>query len=54
MTDEFEGMGGSYVMDKKTGKRKLIERTDAAIDHPTDETQPSPEPAAVQQKDELK
>ncbi len=27
MTDEFEGQGGSYVIDKKTGKRKLVERT---------------------------
>lgn len=25
--DEFNGMGGSYVVDPKTGKRKLIERT---------------------------
>jgi hypothetical protein len=34
--DEFEGQGGSYVVDPKTGKRKLIERTDAP--------QPAPAP----------
>ncbi len=28
MTDEFEGQGGSYVLDKKTGRRKLVERTE--------------------------
>ena len=27
MIDEHHGQGGSYVLDKKTGKRKLIERT---------------------------
>ncbi len=25
--DEFHGMGGSYVIDPKTGKRTLVERT---------------------------
>lgn len=25
--DEFDGIGGSYVVDPKTGKRKLVERT---------------------------
>lgn len=29
MVDEHKGQGGSYVLDKKTGKRKLIERTAA-------------------------
>ena len=25
--DEFEGQGGSYLLDEATGKRTLIERT---------------------------
>lgn len=25
--DEFHGQGGSYTQDKRTGKRKLVERT---------------------------
>ena len=28
MNDEYYGLGGSYVADPKTGKRKLIERTE--------------------------
>lgn len=27
MDDEYYGQGGSYVADPKTGKRKLVERT---------------------------
>lgn len=27
MTDENEGQGGSYRIDKKSGKRVLVERT---------------------------
>ena len=27
--DEYHGQGGSYLLDKKTGKRKLLERTAA-------------------------
>jgi hypothetical protein len=27
MTDENEGQGGSYRLDKKSGKRVLVERT---------------------------
>lgn len=41
--DEFEGIGGSYIADPKTGKRTLVERTQ--------ETQPvteQPAPAADQ------
>lgn len=34
--DEFTGVGGSYVVDPKTGERKLVERTS--------ETQPKPVP----------
>ena len=30
MKDEYWGMGGSYLLDPKTGKRKLIERTEPA------------------------
>lgn len=26
-SDQFEGMGGSYIVDPKTGKRALVERT---------------------------
>ncbi len=26
--DEFEGQGGSYLVNKKTGKRTLVERTE--------------------------
>jgi hypothetical protein len=37
--DEYHGQGGSYVLDKKTGKRKLIERTSAecTMDYPLTE-----------------
>lgn len=41
--DEFSGQGGSYTADPKTGKRKLVERTQ--------EPQPvtdQPQPAADQ------
>ena len=30
MVDEYHGQGGSYVLDPKTGKRKLIEPTEPA------------------------
>lgn len=30
MVDEYWGQGGSYLLDLKTGKRKLIERTEPA------------------------
>ena len=30
MVDEYEGQGGSYLLNPKTGKRKLIERTEPA------------------------
>jgi hypothetical protein len=30
MVDEYWGQGGSYLRDPKTGKRKLIERTEPA------------------------
>ena len=28
--DEYHGIGGTYLQDPKTGKRKLIERTEPA------------------------
>lgn len=28
MADEYDGVGGSYIIDPKTGKRTLVERTD--------------------------
>ena len=34
MMDEYKGQGGSYLVDPKTGKRKLVERTQPAP-HPT-------------------
>lgn len=41
--DEHEGRGGSYIADPKTGKRKLVQRTqEAAAATPTVET-PAPE-----------
>lgn len=30
MVDEYHGQGGTYLLDPKTGKRKLIERTEPA------------------------
>ena len=30
MNDEYMGQGGTYLLDAKTGKRKLIERTEPA------------------------
>ena len=34
MVDEYKGQGGSYLVNPKTGKRKLVERTQPAP-HPT-------------------
>ena len=34
MMDEYWGQGGSYLLDSKTGKRKLIERTEPANTQP--------------------
>ena len=30
MVDEYHGQGGTYLLNPKTGKRKLIERTEPA------------------------
>lgn len=29
--DEYQGQGGSYLLDRKTGKRKLVHRTQPAL-----------------------
>jgi hypothetical protein len=36
--DEYHGQGGSYLLNPKTGKRKLIERTE-----PAQPSEPEPE-----------
>lgn len=46
MNDEFAGQGGSYVMDPKTGKRRLVERTDGP-QPPQQQPEPPKPPAAV-------
>lgn len=52
MSDENEGMGGSYTLDPKTGKRTLVERTeDALLPSPRpDAPAPIVEPAPVSRK----
>lgn len=30
MVDEYHGQGGTYLLNLKTGKRKLVERTEPA------------------------
>lgn len=42
--DEFDGHGGSYVVDPKTGKRVLVERTQEA-----EPNQPTDAPAQAQE-----
>jgi len=39
LVDEYWGQGGTYLLDPKTGKRKLIERTEPAqpSEPPTEE-----------------
>lgn len=41
MSDEYQGQGGSYVIDPVTGKRELVERTEeapaVAVDQPVEE-----------------
>lgn len=36
MADEYDGVGGSYIADPKTGKRTLVERTDGPQPEPVD------------------
>jgi hypothetical protein len=38
MMDEYWGQGGTYLLDPKTGNRKLIERTE-----PAQPSEPEPE-----------
>ena len=41
--DEFDGMGGSYIVDPKTGKRKLVERTEQPVfDEPAAQEEAKP------------
>lgn len=40
MTDENAGKGGAYVLDPKTGKRRLVERTEAPKPEKTPEEAP--------------
>ena len=35
IVDEYEGQGGTFIIDPKTGKRKLVEQTQSA-EQPTD------------------
>ena len=46
MIYEYQGQGGSYLLNPKTGKRKLIERTEPAQPIQPDEglTNAAPEP----------
>lgn len=44
--DEYAGQGGSYVLDPKTGKRVLQERTQEAADK---KNQPTDAPAPAQE-----
>lgn len=39
LVDEYQGQGGSYLLDPKTGKKTLIERTEPATppEPPTEE-----------------
>ena len=43
--DEFEGQGGEYLLDPKTGKRTLISRT-APAPNPTELTDAIPDAQA--------
>lgn len=44
--DEFDGIGGSYIADPKTGKRTLVERT-----QDPQQVKEQPTPAADQPAD---
>lgn len=53
LRDEYWGQGGTYLVDPKTGKRKLIERTEPA--QPTeplneDLSNATPEPQATNRR----
>lgn len=42
--DNYEGQGGSYLLNTKTGKRELVERTEEAA-APVVAEEPAPVPA---------
>ena len=44
MIDQNAGMGGSYLLDEKTGARTLVERTDDVDCAPEPDLSPVPEP----------
>lgn len=48
MHDEFAGMGGSYALDPKTGKRRLLDRTDHAAPQQVQPKAPDAPPANTQ------
>jgi len=37
VSDEYDGLGGSYVVDPETGRRVLVGRTQPAEDQPLKE-----------------
>ena len=54
MSDENEGMGGSYTVDPETGKRTLVERTfDPLLPSPRPEPVAKPAPVVRKAKDEI-
>lgn len=52
MNDEHHGMGGSYVVDLKTGKRTLVERTAEAVPVPAETPEAVSAPAEKTAKKE--
>lgn len=44
MSDQNDGLGGSYLLDPTTGQRSLVERTSSAppCDAPTEIAKPEP------------
>tara|TARA_Y100001973_G_scaffold50639_2_gene75134 strand:+ start:3845 stop:4012 length:168 start_codon:yes stop_codon:yes gene_type:complete len=47
IVDEYEGQGGSYILDLKTGKRKLVEQTQS-VEQPTDSAE-QPTDSAIEE-----
>jgi hypothetical protein len=44
MVDDYHGHGGTYLLNPKTGKRKLIERTEPAQPSQPDEVESNAAP----------